>query len=608
MIMPLSRPQEIPMPLSRPTSFVAALMLAAPAAQAAAVRPRPAEALASLDALVQQALADQKIPGATVGVVVGDEVVLLKGYGLRDRERNLPMTPDTLMPIASITKQFTVASLGTLVRQGKLDWDKPVRDYLPDFRVNDDVATLRATPRDLVTHRIGLPRHDGLWFGSTLTRQELYGRLQYLPFSRDLRTTFQYNNLMYMTAGLLGGRIAGSSWEQLVKTALFDPLGMKRSSFTLKELGADPDHARGYQLDEKRDLVPDPYESAETMGPTGGINSSAREMTGYLRMMLAGGQSGGTRVLQAADVAAMMQPNTPISGSPFPEFGYGSYGMGLFVNTYRGIEYASHGGNMPGAAAVVLMVPKEKIGVVVLTNRSGARLRDGLPFEIVDRLMGLPSAGLVARYGELEQKALAGEEAAKAGGVSDQRKGTSPAHALADYAADYAHPGYGTVGISLADGRLQLAYNGFKTPLDHWHYEVFRAPDDRGNRLEQTRVRFETDLEGEVSTIEVPMEPNVPPTVFTRTAPAEMTSRPFLTSLVGVYEVNGIDAEVLLREDGVLLYVVLGRARELVPVRGTLFRVKDLTGVSVEFLKDASGRVDRIALHADSSTVGPRKK
>ena len=274
-------------------------------------------------------------------------------------------------------------------------------------------------------------------------------------------------------------------------------------------------------------------------------------------------------MLQASDVAAMMQPNTPISGSPFPEFGFGSYGMGLFVNTYRGIEYASHGGNMPGAAAVVLMVPKEKIGVVVLTNRSGARLRDGLPFEIVDRLLGLPSAGMVARYGELEQKALAGEEAAKAGGVSDQRKGTAPAHALADYAADYAHPGYGTVAHrATTDGRLQLAYNGFKTPLDHWHYEVFRAPDDRANRLEQTRVRFETDLEGEVSTIEVPMEPNVAPTVFTRKAPAEMTTPAFLAPLVGVYEVNGIDAEVVLREDGVLLYVVLGRARELVPVRG----------------------------------------
>jgi CubicO group peptidase (beta-lactamase class C family) len=573
----------------------------------AATRP-PARALQGLDALIEKALADQKIPGATVGVVVGDEVVLLKGYGFADRDARRPMTPDTLMPIASVTKQFTVGALGTLVRQGKLDWDRPVRDYMPDFRVHDDVATLRATPRDLVTHRIGLPRHDGLWFGSTLAREQLYERLRHLPFSRDIRTRFQYNNLMYMTAGLLGGRIAGTTWEELVRSALFEPLGMKRSNFTIKDLTSDPDHALGYQLDEKRVLIRDPFESAETMGPTGSINSSAREMTSYLRMMLAGGTFAGRRVLQSSDVAAMMQPNTPIGPSNFPEFGYGSYGMGLFVNAYRGIEYASHGGNMPGAASVVLMVPKERIGVVVLTNRSGARLRDGLPYEIVDRLMGLPGANMVARYGELEQKALAGREAAQSAGVTDRVTGTKPAHPLEAYAADYEHAGYGTVSVALKDGRLQLTYNGFTTPLDHWHYEVFRAPDDRKNRLEQTRVQFETDLAGEVSTLNVPLEPNVPPTAFTRQAPAGMTSRAFLESLTGVYEVSGIDAEVALREDGVLLYIVLGRPRELAPVRGNLFRIKDLTGVSVEFLKDASGTVDRIAIHSDSSVIGPRKK
>ena len=584
-----------------------ALSTFASSAAFAATRP-PAQAFQGFDAFVEKALADQKIPGATVGVVVGDEVVLLKGYGHADRESKRAMTPDTLMPIASVTKQFTVGALGTLVRQGKLDWDKPVRDYMPDFRVHDDVATLRATPRDLVTHRIGLPRHDGLWFGSTLTREQLYSRLPYLPFSRDIRVRFQYNNLMYMTAGLLGGRINGSTWEQLVKGALFEPLGMKRSSFSLKDLTADPDHALGYQLDEKRALIRDPFESAETMGPTGSINSSAREMTAYLRMMLAGGSFGGKRVLQASDVAAMMQPNTPISPSNFPELGFGSYGMGLFVGSYRGIEFASHGGNMPGAAAVVLMVPKEKIGIVVLTNRSGARLRDGLPYEIVDRLMGLPSAKMVERYGELEQKALAGEEAARTAGVSDQKKGTRPAHPLEAYAADFEHPGYGVASVALKDGRLQLTYNGFTSPLDHWHYEVFRAPDDRTTRLEQTRVQFETDLEGEVSTLKVPLEPNVPPTAFTRKAPAEMTTRAFLEGLTGVYELGGIDVEIVLREDGVLQYVQLGRPRELVPVRGTLFRIKDLTGVSVEFLKDASGKVDRLAVHSDSSTIAPRKK
>lgn len=573
-----------------------------------APRPDPAAALAGLDAAIEAALADQKIPGAAVGVVVGDEVVLLKGYGLRDLERKLPMTPDTLMPIASVTKQFTVSALGTLVRRGKLDWDAPVRDYLPEFRLHDDYATLRATPRDLVTHRIGLPRHDLAWFGSDLTREQLYGRLRHMPFSRDIRTRFQYNNFMYMTAGLLGGRVAGSSWEDLVRQSLFEPLGMKRSNFSLDTLKSDADHATGYQLDAERRLIPDAYESAETMGPTGGINSSAREMASYLRMMLSGGSYGGKRVLLKADVDAMMQPTMPIGPSPFSEIGFQSYGMGLFVHTYRGHQVAQHGGNMPGAAAAVHMVPAERIGVVVLTNRSAGRLRDGLALEVIDRLLGMPSAGMIARFGEMEKKALAGEEQAKSAGVSNRKPDTRPAHALSAYAGEYAHPGYGPLRVSESGGRLQLAYHGFVTPLDHWHYEVFRAPDDKRNRLEQMRVQFETDLEGEVSAVAVPVEPNVPPLVFARRPPAEMLERAFLEPLVGVYEVDGLDWEVLLREDGVLQYVVLGRARDLVPVRGTLFRVKDLTGVNVEFLKGPDGNVDRLAVHADGSTIGKRKK
>ena len=291
----------------------------------------------------------------------------------------------------------------------------------------------------------------------------------------------------------------------------------------------------------------------------------------------------------------------------FPELGFQSYGMGLFVNTYRGHQMVQHGGNMPGAASTVHMVPAERIGIVVLTNRSGARLRDGLPLEIVDRLLGMPSARMIDRYAELERKALAGEEAGRSAGVSDRKTDTRPAHPLATYAGEYEHPGYGTMKVAHAGGRLALTIHGFTTPLDHWHYEVFRAPDDDKNRLEQMRVQFQTDLEGEVSGVAVPVEPNVPPTVFARRAPAEMRQRAFLEQFVGLYEVGGIDWDVILREDGVLQYVVLGRPRDLVPVRGTLFRVKDLTGVTVEFLKGAGGRVDRIGVYSGSSTIGRRK-
>lgn len=575
----------------------------------AATKVTPAKALAGIDAFIEKAIADQKIPGASVAVVVGDEVVLLKGYGVRDREGSRPMTPDTVIPIASVSKQFTVASLGTLVRQGKLDWDKPVRDYLPDFRLHDDYATLHATPRDLVTHRIGLPRHDYAWFGSPLTREELYGRLRHFPFNKDIRTRFQYNNFMFMTAGFLAGRLAGKSYEDHVRTSLFEPLGMARTNFSLDAVRQDADGAIGYQLDNERKLVRDPFESAEQMSPTGGINSTARDLARWVRMLLAGGTIDGKRILQSSDVESMMQPNMPIRPALFPEFGFQSYGMGFFVVNYRGHEVAHHGGNMPGAATVVLLIPREKIGIVVLTNRSGAVLRDGLPYEIADRLLGLPSAGMVARFAELEQKSYAGEDAAKASGASDRRTGTQPSHPLAEYAGRYADPGYGPVDVKLTEGALYLTYHGFTTKLDHWHYDVFQAPEERTSRLDRARVQFQTDLSGEISGIAVPMEPNVAATVFAKQAPAEMMERSFLERLTGTYEVDGIAAQIVLREDGVLQMVQLGRVYDLLPVRGTTFKFKDFTGESVEFLAGADGRIDRAAFYSGGyTTIAPKKK
>lgn len=272
--------------LIRCMAVLTLLSLAVPAG-AAPSSPDPKKALAGLDAFIERELETQKIAGAAVAVVVGDKVVLLKGYGWRDMAARRPVTPDTMFPIASITKQFTVASLGTLVRQGKLDWDKPVRDYMPDFRLHDDYATLRATPRDLVTHRIGLPRHDFAWFGSALSRDDLYKQLRHFSFSKDIRTRFQYNNFMFMTAGYLAGRLAGRSYEDHVRQSLLEPLGMTRTNFSLDEVAKDPDAATGYELDNEQKLVMDRYESAEQMAPTGGLNSTARDqkmiVIGHLR-------------------------------------------------------------------------------------------------------------------------------------------------------------------------------------------------------------------------------------------------------------------------------------------------------------------------------------
>src|SRR3954469_3192129 len=225
------------------------------AANLLAKEPPPNHGLGDIDEVIDRELKTFQVPGVSVSVVVGDEVVLAKGYGLRDVDKKLPMTAETQMPIASITKQFTVAGLATLVRQGKLDWDKPVREYLPDFRMHNEYATSHLTARDLVTHRSGLPRHDAVWYGTDLTREQIYHRLPFFEFSRDLRVRFQYNNLMFMTAGYLGGQIAKSSGEDLTKNAIFTPLGMKRSNFSISTMNADANHAEAYELNTKREVV-----------------------------------------------------------------------------------------------------------------------------------------------------------------------------------------------------------------------------------------------------------------------------------------------------------------------------------------------------------------
>src|SRR3954463_469738 len=576
-----------------------------------AKEPPPAQALSGIDEVIEQALKTFQVPGVTVAVVVGDEVVLAKGYGLRDVDKKLPMTAETQMPIASITKQFTVAGLATLVRQGKLDWDKPVREYLPDFRMHNEYATSHLTPRDLVTHRSGLPRHDAIWYGTELNREQIYHRLPFFEFSRDLRVRFQYNNLMFMTAGYLGGQIAKSSWEELTKNALFAPLGMKRSNFSVPTMNADANHAEAYELNTKREIVRIEREALDAAGPAGAINSSADEMARYARMMRAGGLFEGKRVLLEADVQAMMQPQVPVGRALFPDlFGFQNYGMGLFVQTYRGVEIAHHGGNIDGLSSLIVFVPSKKIGVVVLANRSGTRLRDALPFEIIDRLLGLESSGLLARHRELEVKGFAGEDAAKAAGATDRKPNTKPSRPLADYAADYLHPGYGPMKVGLEKDRLKLSYNKFATPLDHWHYEVFQAPADRQNPLELTRVQFNSDLSGEVASISVPLEPNVDPIVFVRQPPAEMRDPKFLEALAGEYDNAGVPVTIAVREDNVLQYIILGSVRELEPVRGTYFRIKTLTGVAVEFMKNPAGQYDRMAIYSPGSepAIIPRTK
>ncbi|HME09017.1 MAG TPA: serine hydrolase domain-containing protein, partial [Bryobacteraceae bacterium] len=208
----------------------------APARAAASVSaPAAKPTLDGLDEFITQTMKDWKVPGLAIAVVQGDKVTLLKGYGYRDLEKQLPVTPNTLFAIGSITKSFTVTTLGMEMDEGKVDWDKPVRDYLPSFKLYEPSLTEQMTIRDLITHRSGLPRHDLVWYTSDFPREEILRRLQFLEPSKPWRSTFQYNNLMFMAAGYIAGQLNGSGWEDTVTQRIFKPLEMTGTNFSEQE-------------------------------------------------------------------------------------------------------------------------------------------------------------------------------------------------------------------------------------------------------------------------------------------------------------------------------------------------------------------------------------
>ncbi len=572
--------------------------------------------LEGFDDFMAQGLKDFKVPGAAVVVVQGDKVILLKGYGYRDVAKQLSVTPQTLFAVGSITKSFTVTTLGMLVDEGKLDWDKPVRDFYPKFRMYDEVSTEEMTSRDLVTHRSGLPRHDFVWYTSDFSREDIVdNRLRYLQPNKPLRYTFQYNNLMFMTAGYLAGQLNGTTWEAAVQQRVLAPLGMTCSNFSVLDSQKTADFSEPYRKNRKTEEVKQiPFYVQGAVGPAGEINSCAADLGRYLLLHMNHGNLEGKQLLSQNNSVQMQVPQMVIQGAPaFQELGTNSYGMAFFISSYRGHRLVEHGGNIDGFSADFAFLPDDKIGVAVLSNLDGTALRDAVPFNVFDRLLGLDQVPWSQRFLDLEKKEKQSEEEAKNKGYTPRKTGTHPSHDLSDYVGDYQNPGYGIVSIARAatgDG-FQMHLNRRPEPLEHFHYDVFQVPENPEDEFEKLKVIFHTDVDGDISSLSMPLETNVADIVFTRMPDKQLTEHDFVAAFAGEYEFPGspAPATITLRGDHSLFISFPGEPDlQLIPMRGTKFNIKDQSGVSVEFKRDAAGKVTEAALDDNGTVIVLKKK
>jgi CubicO group peptidase (beta-lactamase class C family) len=379
------------------------LLLAAPVRAAEPFDPAP------VDELLADALKTWKAPGMAVVIVRDDEVIYLKGHGVRRLGKPEPVTPDTIFGIGSLTKAITATCIGILVDDGKMTWDDPVRKHLPWFHLSDKLADRDCTLRDLLCHRTGLGRSDALWYRAPWTVRESVEKMAKLEPAHPFRSRYEYCNVTYLAAGLAVTEAAGEPWPDFYRKRLFEPLGMKSVVYTASAARASGQAATPHTRKPSGEVEPiEWYPDDQQLRASGSVKTNVRDLGRWLRFQLKGGEIDGKRLIAAKTLAETHTPQMvmPLDTERMPLAGTTqmSYGLGWRISDYRGKLLLEHNGAVDGFRARILLLPRERIGIVLLVNVDDDAPLMATGFVLIDRLLGLEAKDWHAHYRTARQR------------------------------------------------------------------------------------------------------------------------------------------------------------------------------------------------------------
>ncbi|SHN44982.1 serine hydrolase [Chitinophaga sp. CF418] len=583
-------------------SLYLSLLLASLCASAQTTDKQQQQRFAGIDKIVEKVLQDWHAAGVAIAVVEKDKIIYSKGFGYRDYEKKLPVTPNTVFAIGSCTKAFTSGLLGVLRQEGKLDFETPVRQYLPELVFNNDDLNAHVTLRDMMSHRTGLSRYDLSWyyFGAT-TRDSLLYRIRYMVPNELLRYKWQYNNFMFMAQGVVAEKLTGRSWEENIKTRIFDSLGMSHSTTSLAGFKME-DASLGYDVVKDSVIKKVPYKNITVIGPAGSINSCVNDMAKWVMAWINGGKLDGKQVLPAVYVTEATSAQMPIGGGrpgkEMPDIHGGSYGLGWMLSTYHGHYLVEHGGNIDGFSASTCFYPSDSIGIIILSNQSGSRVPSLLRNIFSDRLLGV-------KYYAWNDTAVKKLNDMRAKQKDDKKKDTAIARVkgadvirkdLKDYTGNYTSNAFGKFEVIMENDSLFVLLPESKEYLKHVSYDVFQTYTvDKETGIDSTeggtKVKFNPDINGDIASAEADL--NVKdPVIFNRTVKALPLGKTTLQKYIGIYIFGGMEATVHIKGDSQLMLDVPGQTDyTLVPVEKDKFSLKDVSGFSIEFSVNEKGEV-----------------
>lgn len=485
--------------------------------------------LARFDAFVEAVQKQFQVPGVAVAIVKDGQVVMERGYGVRELGKPAKVDAHTMFAIASNTKAFTAAALNMLQDDGKLKTTDRVIDHLPWFRMSDPYVTREMRIRDLLAHRSGLSLGAGdllYWPTTTYSTREVAERLKDVPLTGGFREQYAYDNILFGVAQLVIEQASGMSYKQFLQTRIWQPLGMTETRYNSDDLKPGDNVAVGNALYDFKDLRPIPSPTSwRNVSGAGGIYSSVHDLAKWMNLQLAGGEipgSGGKRLFSQARQREMWTMLTPIPvGKPaVPELApavpnFSGYAQGWFLSDYAGHRLVWHTGGWPGQVSRLTLLPDARVGVVVLTSAEVGAAFNAITYEALDMMLGQDGHDWLRGYAAAQAKAQGNADADWQKHVAARDAASTPSLPLAKYAATYRDPWYGDVIIRQGKNGLEMQFS--KTAellgdLEHWQHDTFIVRwRDRGLNADAF-VNFALDPDGRVR--ELRMEPVSPLTDF----------------------------------------------------------------------------------------------
>ena len=464
------------------------------------------------------------IPSVSMTVLqdgIAESVVV----GEKDIDQHIPADVDTVYSIGSCTKSFTAAAIGVLCDRGQLELDAPVRRYMPEFEMYDPYVGEHLTVRDTLCHRCGLPRHELAWYPRLLSygEKDIFRMLRALRPNEPFRYKMQYQNIMFTLAGMLIERVSGMSWRDFVEENLIQPLGIGRVTYDAPELLQHPARAKGYCWFDGADagLREMPYSRLGVMCAAGSMSMTSRQLAKWDAMFLNKGRSeDGAQVLSEKMVQEMTSPQMIISDPIIPPMqdvqDMCAYGLGFFLETYRGVKVIHHGGYIDGFIADQCFVPDRNFACTVLTNAEcqiGART---MRYLMLDQLLDAEPTDWIGRFETYQAELKKAQQDARTD--EEKRAAVSAAHpcpvALEEIEGRYDNEGYGDICVAAENGGLTVQLGTISLSGKHYRDQYFLFEEPRIMPGEEILGSVDVDREGRVTGFALALEKTDPKPVL----------------------------------------------------------------------------------------------